>query len=194
MKYKLIIVALLFIFSFQSKAQKLTYKVKVDGKESGILTASKTGKKNNYQFSLQSKIKTSMLISIEISYELKAVFENGILKSSKLVQFVNGIKQVENSTTYQNNHYVFKDASGNEKTINETINATIPELYFSEPKNKNRIWSDNQGSFLKLSQKGNAYVLNTGDNQNSVYTYEKGICKKVEATQSFSTITFELVQ
>ncbi|MFM7015048.1 MAG: DUF6134 family protein [Bacteroidota bacterium] len=184
----------ILLFTTSSIAQKLIYKVKVDGRDSGSLIAVKSGKKSNYQFSLQSKIKTTKIISIEINYELKSIFENGKLKSSNLIQYVNGIKQVENSTSQQGDHYIFKDISGNQKTISENILTAIPELYFTEPKNKNKIWSDNQGNFLPIKKIGANYQLITGENQNSIYTYEKGVCKKVETTQAFSTITFELVQ
>jgi hypothetical protein len=191
---KTYLLLILLLVNIHVSAQKLVYKVKVDGKDSGTLVATKSGKKNNYQFSLQSKIKTTKLISIEINYELKSIFENGVLKSSSLVQFVNGLKQVDNHTTLNGKKYIFKDISGNEKIISDNITAAIPGLYFTEPKNLNTIWSDNQGSFLKINKVGSTYRVITGENQNSIYTYEKGICKKVESSQAFSTITFELVQ
>jgi hypothetical protein len=45
-----------------------------------------------------------------------------------------------------------------------------------------------------MKKEGDSYLLDTGDGQNSTYTYVKGICKKVESTQAFSNITFELVK
>jgi hypothetical protein len=185
---------ILALATFTSSAQKLTYKVKVDGKESGTLIANKSGKKNNYTYTIQSNIKTTMLFSVELKYDLKSIVENGKLKSSRLVQLINGVKQTDNTTTQKGSGYVFKDKSGEEKTINNNITIIVPELYFSEPKNQKAIWSDNHGKFLSMKKEGNAYLLDTGDGQNSTYTYVKGICKKVESTQAFSKITFELVQ
>jgi hypothetical protein len=177
-----------------SSAQKLTYKVKVDGKDSGTLIANKSGKKNNYTYTIQSNIKTTMLFSVELKYDLKSIVENGKLKSSRLVQLINGVKQTDNTTTQKGRGYIFKDKSGEEKTINNNITIIVPELYFSEPKNQKAIWSDNHGKFLSMKKDGDSYLLDTGDSQNSTYTYEKGICKKVESTQAFSNITFELVK
>jgi hypothetical protein len=177
-----------------SSAQKLTYKVKVDGKESGTLIANKSGKKNNHTYIIQSNIKTTMLFTVELKYDLKSIIENGKLKSSKLVQIVNGVKQTDNTTIQKGSGYIFKDKSGEEKTISSNITIIVPELYFAEPKNHKAIWSDNHGKFLSLKKEGNTYLLDTGDGQNSTYTYEKGICKKVESTQAFSNITFELVK
>jgi hypothetical protein len=177
-----------------SSAQKLTYKVKIDGKESGTLIANKSGKKNNFTYVIQSSIKTTMLVTVEVKYNLKSIIENGKLKSSMLVQLVNGVKQTDNTTTVKGSGYVFKDKTGEEKIINSTINVIVPDLYFTEPKNHKSIWSDNHGKFLSIKKEGNAYLLETGDGQNSKYTYEKGVCKKVESSQAFSKITFELVQ
>lgn len=194
-KIKILLLNLMLAFAtLTSSAQKLTYKVKVDGKESGTLIANKSGKKNNYTYTIQSNIKTTMLFSVELKYDLKSIVENGKLKSSRLVQLINGVKQTDNTTTQKGSGYVFKDKSGEEKTINNNITIIVPELYFSEPKNQKAIWSDNHGKFLSMKKEGNAYLLDTGDGQNSTYTYVKGICKKVESTQAFSKITFELVQ
>jgi len=194
-KIKILVLNLLLAFAtMTSSAQKLTYKVKVDGKESGTLIANKSGKKNNYTYTIQSNIKTTMLFSVELKYDLISIVENGKLKSSRLVQLINGVKQTDNTTTQKGSGYVFKDKSGDEKTISSNITIIVPELYFTEPKNQKAIWSDNHGKFLSMKKEGNAYLLDTGDGQNSTYTYVKGICKKVESTQAFSKITFELVQ
>jgi hypothetical protein len=193
LKIKLLTI-ILCISTINASAQKLTYKVKVDGKESGTLIANKSGKKNNYTYIIQSNIKTTMLFTVEIKYDLKSIVENGKLKSSKLVQFVNGVKQTDNTTTLTGNQYIFKDKSGESTTIKNNITIIVPDLYFTEPKNQKTIWSDNHGKFLNLKKEGNHYLLETGDGQNSIYTYEKGFCKKVESTQAFSNITFELVQ
>jgi hypothetical protein len=190
----LLLTIILVLIAFTSSAQKLTYKVKVDGKESGTLIANKSGKKNNYTYIIQSNIKTTMLFTVELKYDLKSIIENGKLKSSKLVQIVNGVKQTDNTTIQKGSGYIFKDKSGEEKTISSNITIIVPELYFAEPKNLKAIWSDNHGKFLSLKKEGNTYLLDTGDGQNSTYTYEKGICKKVESTQAFSNITFELVK
>ena len=194
-KIKILVLNLLLAFAtLTSSAQKLTYKVKVDGKESGTLIANKSGKKNNYTYTIQSNIKTTMLFSVELKYDLKSIVENGKLKSSRLVQLINGVKQTDNTTTQKGSGYIFRDKSGEEKTISSNITIIVPELYFSEPKNQKAIWSDNHGKFLSMKKEGNAYLLDTGDGQNSTYTYVKGICKKVESTQAFSNITFELVK
>jgi hypothetical protein len=190
----LFLTIILALVDFTSSAQKLTYKVKVDGKESGTLIANKSGKKNNYTYIIQSNIKTTMLFTVELKYDLKSIIENGKLKSSKLVQMVNGVKQTDNTTIQKGNGYIFRDKSGEEKIISSDISIIVPELYFAEPKNHKAIWSDNHGKFLSIKKEGNAYLLDTGDGQNSTYTYEKGICKKVESTQAFSNITFELVK
>ena len=194
-KIKILLLNLMLAFAtLTSSAQKLTYKVKVDGKESGTLIANKSGKKNNYTYTIQSNIKTTMLFSVELKYDLKSIVENGKLKSSRLVQLINGVKQTDNTTTQKGSGYVFKDKSGEEKTISSNITIIVPELYFSEPKNQKAIWSDNHGKFLSIKKEGDSYILDTGDGQNSTYNYLKGICKKVESTQAFSNITFELVK
>ena len=184
----------LVIDTSTASAQKLIYKVKIDGKESGTLTANKSGKKNTTTYLIKSTINTTMLVSVELKYELNATVENGKLKTSSLVQFVNGVKQTDNTTTQKGNIYIFKDKSGEEKTISTSITTIVPELYFSEPKNQKSVWSDNYGKFLIIRKESNTYLLDIGAGQKSIYTYEKGICKKVEATQAFSTITFEIVQ
>lgn len=194
-KLKIFLLNLILAFAtLTSSAQKLTYKVKIDGKESGTLIANKSGKKNNFAYMIQSSIKTTMLVTVEVKYNLKSIIENGKLKSSMLVQLVNGVKQTDNTTTVKGSGYVFKDKTGEEKIINSPITVIVPDLYFSEPKNHKTIWSDNHGKFLSIRKDGAKYLLETGDGQNSAYTYEKGICKKVESTQAFSKITFELVQ
>ena len=194
-KYKIkLLTIILCLATHIASAQKLIYKVKVDGKDSGTLIANKSGKKNNFTYTIQSSIKTTMLFTVEVKYDLKSIVENGKLKSSKLIQLVNGVKQTENTTTLTGNKYIFKDKDGDVTTIKNSITIIVPDLYFTEPKNQNAIWSDNHGKFLNLKKEGNKYLLETGDGQNSIYTYEKGICKKVESTQAFSSITFELVQ
>lgn len=111
-----------------------------------------------------------MLVTVEVKYNLKSTIENGKLKSSSLVQFVNGVKQTDNTTTAKGSGYLFKDKTGEEKIISSPITVIVPDLYFSETKNHKTIWSDNHGKFLSIKKDGTKYILETGDGQNSTYT------------------------
>ena len=68
-------------------------------------------------------------------------------------------------------------------------------LYFREPVNITKVYSDTHGTFLNLRNIGpHKYELILPDGKKNIYTYQFGICTEVQVTQFFSKVYFKLVR
>jgi len=193
------ITILIFLLSFLCSsnlfAQQLTYTITVKDDIIGKLIAYKNVHGSKTDYTLVSDINVHKVVDVAVFYKLEASFEKSKLMSSKLIQTTNERQNI-NSTTYWNGANYLITVDGNRTSIKEKIiDFNLATLYYQEPINRKKIWSDAYGKFLsiRMSKKGN-YELSLPDGRKNIYTYHKGICTQVITEQMFTKIIFTLTK
>jgi hypothetical protein len=92
------------------------------------------------------------------------------------------------SITTQKDGKIYTVVQNGEKSIlnNPEIAHSVSELYFMEPHQITRIFSESIGTFLNLKTLGNGlYELTLPEGKKNIYKYEKGVLVQVEVSQTF---------
>lgn len=177
----------------QLHSQNLKYAILLKDEQIGLLYVTRTIQKDRSEYHLHSTIKVEKIISMVIEYEMTATFVDGILQKSFISQQSNGRFNTRTQTTKTATGYLVEMLTGNKK-VKEPIDFNLCTLYFQEPMGRKRIWSDSYGTFIKVRPLvEHQYELLLPDGKKNIYSYNYGICSKVETEQLFSKIYFRLL-
>ena len=138
---------------------------------------------------IESKVKVWVVINIKINYNQSNLFKDGLLQQAAMIRTVNGSTKVSNNILRNASGYVCMRMDGDTVMLKEEIRHTIAKLYFIEPININRVYSENFLSFLAIRSTGpHTYELTLADGKKNYYTYENGLCTKVQAETDHGTV------
>lgn len=175
------------LFLFTSSClfgQSHEYEIRYGNHVIGNVSAHCKANGNAKNISIQSKVDMRPLtrFSLDISCE----FDNTIMTRSKVVR--TGKEGDNKSITTQREGKNYTIIQNGEKSMlnNTEIVHSISELYFIEPRQITRIFSESLGTFLSLKSLGEgSYELNLPEGKKNVYKYEKGVLVQVEVSQAF---------
>ena len=162
------------------------------GKSVGTLYATKkdTGSETYYESSTTIQIKFIKTFNINYEYDVK--FDNDILQSANVDINYNGNQHAQTQTRKRNNEYqVIKDEKV-EATWKETISYSTISMYFEEPVNISRCYSEQEGDFNKIIPLGNhKYKKVNSSGKESFFFYKDGSLEK--AVIDGGIVSFEMV-
>ncbi|SFE28710.1 hypothetical protein SAMN05518672_105166 [Chitinophaga sp. CF118] len=134
--------------------------------------------------SIQSKVDMRPLTRFNL--DISCEFDNSIMIRSKVIR--TGKEGDNKSIITQRDGKNYSIIHNGEKSMlnNTEIVHSVSELYFMEPHQISRIYSETLGAFLTLKTLGNGlYELNLPEGKKNVYKYEKGVLVQVEVSQPF---------
>jgi hypothetical protein len=135
--------------------------------------------------SIQSKVDMRPLT--RFSLDISSDYDNSVLIRSKVIKD-SGKEGDSKSITTQRDGKVYIIVQNGEKSIlnSAEIIHSVSELYFMEPRQITRIFSETIGAFLTLKTLGNGlYELTLPEGKKNIYKYEKGVLVQVEVSQTF---------
>lgn len=175
--------------------QTLKYDVTLFGDKIGTLTAVRTINADStieYHVSSNSAAK---VLWVNKKSELKSdvIFKQGKLHSSTVNSVTEEAKQ-EIKVLWDKAKYLIQ--KGSETTVcNENICYTTIMLYFWEPKNVTRIFSERVGIFVKLVKNSDGfYQVTMPDGVTSIFKYRNGIAYEIELKKTMGSVVLKLVQ
>lgn len=183
------------LFFEQAGAQVLTYQIYMGSDSIGLLHAEHkiNGLVHNYE--LKSNMSVKSIVNVDIQYLLTAVFDKDKLLNSFTEQDVNGRIKVHSTIKWDGKSYAIQTLDKRDRIKNNLITYNLSSLYFKEPINQTKVYSDTHGVFLNIKPVGpHKYELVLPDGKRNLYTYQFGICKEVEVNQLFSKVYFKLVK
>lgn len=176
-------------------AQKLTYQIFMGNDSIGLMHAEHKVAGANHLYEYRSSMSVNSVVNVEIQFLLTATFDKDKLLNSYTEQNVNGRTKVSSTAKWDGKMYLVQTLEKKDKIKNTMITYNLATLYFKEPVNLKKIYSDTNGSFLNVKQAGpHQYELVLPDGKRNLYTYQFGICKEVEINQLFSKVFFKLVK
>lgn len=169
--------------------QERMYDVIRKGDKVGTLKATVSNTPLGQFFYIESKVKVWVVINIKINYNQSNLFKDGLLQRAAMIRTVNGSTKVSNNILLSPRGYVCMKMDGDTVMVKDEIRHTIAKLYFIEPLNISRVYSENFLSFLAIKSTGpHTYELTLADGKKNYYTYINGQCTRVQAETDHGTV------
>ncbi|TDT45310.1 hypothetical protein CLV90_2396 [Maribacter spongiicola] len=147
----------------------------------GSLKASKSIKDSKVHYQSVTTINTRVIKEIDVNYLYNVTYENDKLKRANVLIDVNDKPYADILTNWEIDYYQISKNDKNELVIEEDINYATILLYFDEPINVNRCYSEQDGSFNIIIPLGNhTYKKINSKNHENIYHYKNGFLENAE--------------
>ncbi|MEP2237891.1 MAG: DUF6134 family protein [Maribacter sp.] len=158
----------------------------------GNLQAKQTIENSKINYQSISTINTRIIKEIEVNYKYDVTYENNLLKRANVLIDVNNRPHADITTSWQESYYQITKNSKNEKVVEGHITYATILLYFKEPINIEKCYSEQDGSFNSIVALGNhIYKKINAKDQENIYHYKDGFLKKAEINGGL--VNFEIV-
>lgn len=172
--------------------KNLKYDILRSGKVVGEMNAFM--KKNNagIEYTTESKITMSVLLSVDVYNRVSGYFVNGELQKGGIVRKVNGKIKADTQIIRNNGKYIITDPETS-TTLSTKIGYTTACLMYIEPLNSRQVFSEVFKKFLDIKKlSDHKYALQLPDGNENVYTYKDGHCAEVDIKSPVADLTIRL--
>jgi hypothetical protein len=177
-----------------SFCQKLKYDVYLLGNKIGETTVERRDSAGIKHYILRSNTDAKVLF-----VEKKSAMSTDVLydKEGKMfAAFFQNIKNEEmflTQTLWKNNTLII-NKDGEKREIPGAVSFSSVLLYFSEPKNLQKVFSERVGQFFEIVKQTDGTYLASLDGHSAVYTYKAGKLIELEMKSSLGSVLMKLVQ
>ncbi len=185
---------LLFCLSAQEIiCQTLIYDVVKGEKSIGTMTVRKQMVNGQGKYYVDSQVKVSLMITVQLSFLLESVFSGNQMISSTSQHFRDDELKESVYVNWSGNRYDINLDNKPSVLENEKINHCLSSIYYNEPYNIRRVFSERYATFLDITPVGrHQYELTLPNGRKNHYTFENGICKEVMVDHLLATFYFKL--
>ncbi|MEZ2441181.1 DUF6134 family protein [Chitinophaga sp. RCC_12] len=178
-------VAVLFL---QVNAQTNTFEVRIANHAVGTIEANR--KLAGSAKSIIIKTRIQIMLS-KINSDIANEYNNNVLTNAK-VSRVSGKSGEDKQTIIRRNGKEYTIIVNGEKSVIDTeIEECVADLYFIEPRQLNRVFSETLGRFLPVKPLGGGvYELILPEGKKNIFKYENGILKQVEVNHALGKALF----
>ncbi len=182
---------LCFVFT---QAQTREYQIIRKGKSIGHLQTDYQKSNGQSVYAIESHAAFWMVGTIEVDYKSRAVYSNQELVEMEMEEKVNGSVRASGSLKKQNNQYVHKTGNNAYKKLNnQNMAFHSGMLYFHEPVDMRKVFSDKHGKYLEIIPKGNGqYDMLLPSGYKNTFSYSDGVCKQIQVNHKLGTIYIKI--
>lgn len=174
-----------------SVGQTLRYRVVKGGKSIGEMIVKREVIGTSEEISFESDVTFRLLFTFNLKFSQYEKFTNGKINWGKAFSLLNGRSQ-KDSKIVSNDKGQLLTLDGVTVKVSEPIKFSVSQIYFTEPKDGQKVFSQQFGQFLVFEKvKENKYLMSSPDGDN-YYTYKNGICVRVDVERDFANFFFEL--
>ncbi|MFY0253413.1 DUF6134 family protein [Chitinophaga sp. 30R24] len=177
------------VFFLQTHAQTSTFEVRIANHAVGIIEANR--KMSGSAKSISIKTRIQVMLS-KVNSDIFNEYTNNILTAAKSSR-ISGKSGEDKQTITRRNGKEYTVIVNGERSIidNAEIADCVADLYFTEPKQVNRVFSETLGRFLPIkSVGGGIYELLLPEGKKNVYKYENGLLVSVEVNHTLGKAIF----
>jgi uncharacterized protein DUF6134 len=161
------------------------YTVRYKGEDVGTVKLKQRVNADTVAYQIISDVKTRFIFTIRVKSFEESVFQNGKLVFSTVSRTVNGNEKANKQTRCGNGLYTLYGDGKSATLKHEGIAYNMMRLYWVEPLNIQKVYSDNYQQFLVITKiKAHTYKVQLPDGNYNYYSYMNGICSKVEVFSS----------
>ncbi|MFN8323334.1 MAG: DUF6134 family protein [Chitinophagales bacterium] len=184
---KKILLSSLLLLSLVLSAQKRVYDIELFGKKIGATTVERIDKgAGEIQYKLNSSSQVDILFTHKTSaMNFDIVYRDGKLFSSYCKNVKDGVTEVV-TIAWNGTKYIIK--KGEEVLqLNSPIHLSAIQLYFNEPLDGAKIFSERMGVFCTIFKKAEGiYESKTENGVVNIYRYKKGLLYELEMSKGAS--------
>ena len=186
-----------FFITFQLAVAKLAdtplyFNIVLKDKIVGSLMATQNSRGLKTYYHSSTIINTRIIKDISVNHKYEVTFVNKILERADADITVNNKPHTKTVTQWKNNKYQIIKNDKNLSVLKDSIEYATIMLYFKEPINVDRCYSEQDGSFNTIISLGNhTYKKINSKGKENVYYYKDGTLKK--AIIDGGLINFEIM-
>jgi len=190
------VILTVILLSACAHAQERVFRYNIfhKGEKKGALVVYQKVNGKQVHIKIESEVKTRFLIRITVKSIEEAIFEDGVLVYSSLCRIVNGDEQINQQIQAAGVTYKLISKDKTTTLPNYPIYHSILSLYYQEPVNVSRVYSDNFQQYVEVKKVDvGKYKVTLPNGNINYYSYTNGICTNVEINQ-FYNLQFLLIQ
>ena len=170
----------------------LNYNITFRDKVVGTLKSTKFKKHGTTYYQSINNTKLRLIKEFLVNYKYDVEFNNGFLNKADVFITVNNSPHSKTSTQWMNSHYKIVKNDATEKTLEDPIYYSTIQLYFNEPINISKCYSEQDGSFNTIVPLENhTYKKINSQGKENIYYYQDGVLTK--ATIDGGLIHFDII-
>lgn len=173
--------------------QKLKYEVTLFGKKIGETTVELRDSAGGKYYKLRSSTQVKMLFMDKRSSMSTDVFfgKDGVMSSS----LFKNIKEdgIVLTQSLWDKGKLIVEKNGEKSCVPGPVKYSTLLMYFSEPSNIQRVFSERMGKFFDLVKEAEGKYSAEMDNSSAIYTYSRGRLSELEIKSSLGSIFVRLV-
>ncbi|MDR6570333.1 MULTISPECIES: DUF6134 family protein [Chitinophaga] len=178
-------VAVLFL---QAKAQTNTFEVRIANHAVGTIEANRKLAGNAKSIIIKTRIQ---IMLSKINSDIANEYSNNVLTTAKVSRVSGKSGEDKQTTIHRNGKEYTIIVNGAKSVIDTEIEECVADLYFMEPRQLSRVFSETLGRFLPVkSLGGGVYELILPEGKKNVFKYENGILKQVEVNHTLGKAFF----
>ncbi|MBD3906463.1 hypothetical protein NAL32_17350 [Chryseobacterium sp. Ch-15] len=194
-KIFVVLTVFLLLINANLSGQTVTqyYDVIHNDKIVGSTMINRVGDEKKFIINLKMTADISFFINrVVIVGKENAVFENSVLKSGSVFRKVNDKVKTDNWIKFDNNRYMLYDGNLLSYLSTGEIRNNMLSLFFNEPVNLKKVYSDNQQKLVELKVSSTNTYSVPGKNQSlTTFVYKDGKCSQVILKNSLITLMFK---
>ncbi|MBS1617820.1 MAG: hypothetical protein JST76_04845 [Bacteroidetes bacterium] len=194
-QHRLILVFILasLCWSCALSGQKLRYEVTLFGKKIGETTIEARDSAGGKYYKLRSSTQVKMLfmdkrssMSTDVLFSKDGIMSTSIFKNIK----EDGIILTQ---AIWDNGKLIVEKNGEKSCVPGPVKYSSLLMYFSEPSNIRKVFSERMGKFFDLVKEAEGKYSAEMDNSSAIYTYSRGRLSELEIKSSLGSIFVRLV-
>lgn len=137
----------------------------------------------------ESDVTFRILFAFTHQFTLYEKFTNGQLNWGKALSTLSGRTQKDSKIVAIKDDYLLT-LGGVTVPINEEIDYSVSQIYFTEPHDGQRVFSQQFGKFITFKKVAEHKYLMPSPDGDNYYSYVNGICVDVQVERDFANFTF----
>ena len=192
--HKIFLIIMLSLWLMDSYGQKLKYNVYLMGDKIGETTIERKDSAGLKVYSLHSNTDAKVLF-----VEKKSAMCTNVLYDKDGRLFCSFFKNIKNDDTFLtkvfwDNNKLMVDKDGEKSVLPVAVNFSSLLLYFSEPPNMQKVFSERLGKFFEMVRQSDGTYLASLDGHSAVYTYKAGKLIALEMKSTLGSVLMKLVE
>lgn len=184
---------LVFLLTIPASTETVTFDIVYDGKVIGEMSATRERAGEQEIYRNTTTVRTRFIGQVEVQYQSKVVYKNGVLQESSVISLINGDVYSDVKTQMSGSDYQFLKNGKPRHTVKGPIKYSALQMLFEEPLGKSAAYSEEAGNFNSIRSNGKAsYDKVNSRGRTNRYFYENNFLKKIEIDAGI--VAFEMVR
>jgi hypothetical protein len=184
---------LLFCLLIPASTESVRFEIIYDDRVIGEMSAQieRMGDREIYRNT--TLVHTRVIRQIEVEYQSKVVFQNGILQEARVKSLLNGDIYSDMETQRSGEEYRVLKNGKLKNTLEGPITYSALQMLFEEPRGIQSAYSEEAGTFHDIQADGTTrYSKTNAKGRTNYYYYENNYLKKIEIDAGI--VSFSMVR